>query len=339
MDFFLFDPRPGKENPAVDVGIEVTVPALKGLCEVDIDPQHGSNGKPVPAACAVVHERLESEDPGLVLAKTVGTVRLDADSLTAFALLEKGIFGVDPFLVVSISRIDGLGPNAGEMPREHSEVFSALSRLALADKRPLAEKILLASEILRGGGKEFIYQALAERAEQKKQLLATARVDRHESFVVVEATLPGVFDYEAFETDVIVAINPAFRFQNGEPHRKVSIARRSEHIPFPIREVLEDLQEIEPGWGGGANIIGSPQGEECVVFTETIIKIVTDHVRCTCGWLDQSHYCYAGVFPDDECITHVGGPVTPPPIGQQGLNWAYIEACPNCYKYAPRCKK
>lgn len=278
MNFFLFDPRPGKENPAVDVGVEVTISALAGLCGINIDPQHGPGGRPTPAACVVVYDALEAERPDLLLAKSAGTVRLDADSLTAFALLENGIFGIDTTLIVSISNLDGIGPQANA-PLEHREVFGALSRLALADKRPLEQKISLAAEILRGGGKNFVAEASRLRAEEKAKLLATAKVTRHEGFVVVEATLPGVFDYEAFSSDVIVAVNSSFSFQGGEPHRKVSIARRDEHVALDLRGVLAELQQLEPGWGGGLNIIGSPQGMASAIPTEKIVEVVKRHLK------------------------------------------------------------
>ncbi len=56
-----------------------------------------------------------------------------------------------------------------------------------------------------------------------------------------------------------------------------SIAKKSEFIDFPVKDILSKLNEIEPGWGGGSTIGGSPRnlnGSRSNLEPQKIIEIV-----------------------------------------------------------------
>ena len=66
------------------------------------------------------------------------------------------------------------------------------------------------------------------------------------------------------QAPIVVAINPEFRFQGGEPHRKITICQYQDGY-INLKKVVENLNLIEPGWGGSATICGSPQGKASIV--------------------------------------------------------------------------
>lgn len=63
---------------------------------------------------------------------------------------------------------------------------------------------------------------------------------------------------------VVIAINPEFMFQGGEPHRKITICQYQNGY-LDLKKVADSLNLIEPGWGGSTTIIGSPQGKGSVI--------------------------------------------------------------------------
>jgi hypothetical protein len=73
---------------------------------------------------------------------------------------------------------------------------------------------------------------------------------------------------------VVIALNPAFRFPaGGEPCRKFTVAQyRAGHADFAaLRQVLG---QREPGWGGSATILGSPQGASSQLSICAVIRAV-----------------------------------------------------------------
>jgi len=76
---------------------------------------------------------------------------------------------------------------------------------------------------------------------------------------------------------IVIAFNPAFRFQGGEPTRKFTVAQYKLGY-VNLREVLRDLSELEPGWGGSPTIGGSPQGVSSKLSLEEVVEVVSCHL-------------------------------------------------------------
>jgi hypothetical protein len=74
-----------------------------------------------------------------------------------------------------------------------------------------------------------------------------------------------------------IAINPSHRFHGGPPHRKVTIFQR-ELGYVELAAVGEDLNAIEPGWGGSPTAIGSPQGKPATISFDELMDTVERHL-------------------------------------------------------------
>jgi hypothetical protein len=72
---------------------------------------------------------------------------------------------------------------------------------------------------------------------------------------------------------VVVALNRAFQFRGGEPHAKFTVAQYRQGY-VDLTAAVADLAALEPGWGGSATIIGSPQGEASRLTIDTVAAIV-----------------------------------------------------------------
>lgn len=58
-----------------------------------------------------------------------------------------------------------------------------------------------------------------------------------------------------------------------------TIGKKSEFVSFPIRKILESLNKIEEGWGGGSTIGGSPRlqdGSRSKIPPEKLIELVNE---------------------------------------------------------------
>jgi len=76
----------------------------------------------------------------------------------------------------------------------------------------------------------------------------------------------------------VVAINPRFQLQGGEPYEKYVIAQYTMGY-IDLKAVAQELSQLEQGWGGSPTIIGSPQGKSSTLSREQIFEIVRKHLK------------------------------------------------------------
>jgi invasion protein IalB len=77
---------------------------------------------------------------------------------------------------------------------------------------------------------------------------------------------------------IVVALNPTFRFQGGEPHQKFTICQfTGEYVDMNM--AAAELAALEPGWGGSPTIIGSPQGISSKLSPDEVVAIVSKHLK------------------------------------------------------------
>lgn len=252
------------------LGIEVTVPALAAGCGLgNIDPQHQPGGGDKAAIEVALEWPLPA--PG----STLVTIRPDLDSLGAMAVLAMRVAG-EPIGAATRARIGEIaqadrhdrGPWPGPRPIAAALAEPApLAPLALAviDTRPsLGERVAMLRRWLTDGempalchdkaaaGWHDVAQAMRTGAVRARPLcrgrIAVVVGDRPEALRLGYCIAP-----------VAIALNRAFRMQDGPPHRKFTVAQyRDGYADFGA--LLALLRAREPGWGGSPTIIGSPQG-------------------------------------------------------------------------------
>ena len=96
--------------------------------------------------------------------------------------------------------------------------------------------------------------------------------------VVVESTYRAATTVGYHLAPVVVALNPEFRFQGGESHRKFTVCQFTADY-VDLRSALVELAELEPGWGGSPPIGGSPQGVSSALTTDQVVEVVIRHLR------------------------------------------------------------
>jgi len=288
--FAVLDPRPQGVEANEKVfdgpvyGIEITVPALAARCVRNIDPQHtGGN-----AELAAIEVAVGAELPPV--GTTLATVRADLDSVGAMALFSiRARGGLPEFIRDLMSRVEAIaeadkfarGAWPGVRPletfSEESDPLAAIA-VAVADfKVPIATRVAWVERWLLIGEEPEEYRSKVEREHQELgRAIADGTIYAKvvDGVALVVSTHPSAIEIGYRLAPMVVAMNPIFRFQGGEPHRKFTVAQHEEgHAMLWLAR--EELNKFESGWGGSPTIIGSPQGVESTLSAEEVLRIVS----------------------------------------------------------------
>jgi hypothetical protein len=249
-------------------GVEVTVPALATRCNLgNLDPQH-SEGRNVAACVAALDCELPPDGATLV------TVRADADSVAAMAILDGRLRGQDAYLRPEIVDAIGRGDSAPDGPwiRDYrpSREFTAANRVAMNHREPIRSRVAEMAGLLSG--------AIKISVPTEDYSTVDVKVSRDGRYAVARADGPagrGACAAGYRHAPVVVAVNRAFSLRGEEPHRKYTIARwNATHVPMDWDGMLAELRALEPGWGGSSSICGSPQGVASMLTMGQVTEIV-----------------------------------------------------------------
>lgn len=284
-------------NPIGVLGIEVTVPVLAERCvRGNIDPQH-LGADPNRAAIEEALEALLPPD-----GTTLATIRADLDSIGTMAVLSLRYEGVDMTTPERAKRIRlvaesdrfarGGYPGPRPLPSkerpwqdetasaESSRPLAAIAAAVADFKYPVGHRVGWMRNWLLTGEEppEYRGRVEAERTEMIEALERgdiKVRVDG--GIAVVESSHRAATSIGYSQAPVVVALNPRFRFQGGEPHHKFTVCQ-FESGYVDLKKVAADLSEREAGWGGTPTIIGSPQGQGSVLSIEEVVDVVKRHL-------------------------------------------------------------
>lgn len=281
----LIDPRnPNYEE--ISLGIEITTSGFEGL---NLD--HHGKGSTVETPSAI--EQALAMKVEEIPSGKIATIKPDPDSLGAMAviMLKKEGKEIDDKLVKTIGLLDRMGPavfkDKGKDLLNVSEgEFEELSKKCRAlyywinvknRNLPLEEKVLFMKKILTNQVSESEIEELYQ--ENKKELERIKKESKVEilkegEIVFIESKHLRSMEIGYEFGKVVIAYNPEFRWPDGKITPKYTIARYDNHVDFDLRKLLERLQEINSKWGGGENIIGSPQGEDPQLTPEQIKNFV-----------------------------------------------------------------
>jgi len=290
------------------LGVEVTTSALANRCVGNLDHHGPGSTAQTPSACEqalgletvcsrcgvdwVLHNsdlglgpgECESEEPAWVTAMCLATVRPDADSVTAMAVIVNRWrqWPIDVELVSAVGRFDRLGPFGG---RPDPRVW-AIARKARDHKIPLGERVQWVADLLAGDDKSAEVAALvathdAELAAAHKASEVSTRANGRIACVVSTHRFATTLGYET--APVVVALNPEFpvdpRDLSKGTCRKFTVCRYDSHVSCDLSAALEELQALEPGWGGRGDIFGSPQGVGSTLTVEQVVEVVSRHLK------------------------------------------------------------
>ncbi len=311
--FRTFDPRPQgvDANEAIFAlgkvfGVEVTVPALASRCDSNIDPQHTAEKFKMhvePSAAIEVAFNLELdsarfEEDQIVLA----TVRADLDSIGSMVIIAEQIAGRDiasmkarAMLIAQADKFARGGWHKSTLPSmsnlwpEESASAESSSELAaiaaaIADfKVSLDTRVEWMKSWLLTGEEPDGYR---DRVENERQDLIKAlesgdvKISQtyNNKVVVVTTTHRAATLIGYASAPVVVALNPEFRFQGSDPHRKFTVCQFTADY-VDLESVLSELSALENGWGGSPTIGGSPQGVSSKLTVQQVAETVIKHLK------------------------------------------------------------
>lgn len=288
-------------------GIEVTVPALAEQCEGNIDPQH--TGGNVNLCAIELALTAELPEEGSILA----TVRADLDSIGAMAVMSDrldmesksinhNVKEFNDYIEGYLRRIDQVAesdkfahggyPGPKSLPTIENPWVDGGSELsaiaaAVADfKTPLTDRVAVMGKWLVSGEEPAKYR---EQVEKERLDLVNALElgkicydvisdkDGGSDIAVVETSHRAATTVGYLLAPVVIAFNPEFKQGPGEAYKKYTICQ-FENKFVDIKAVREELNELEPGWGGSPTIIGSPQGVSSQLSIEDVATIVEKHL-------------------------------------------------------------
>ena len=268
------DPRPNAANPEVQFGVEITMAWYENITNLDHHRPGDTSATPSSA-----EQALSCELPQTGI--TIATVRPDADSLTAMAVLHLRMNNTAfiESLVREVGEFDRLGPSVGEM----SSSISAIWELASDFSKDMETRVLYIAKILAGKISE---KELMEFASKRIQKLEDARKNsKVELYDAGELKIAFVESSHRFATNlgyelapVVVAKNPVMPVDFKDPSKgtyvKYTICRYDSNVACDIARILKQLQQKEAGWGGRGDIIGSSQGVSSALDSETVLEMV-----------------------------------------------------------------
>jgi hypothetical protein len=310
----LLDPRPipaaVEANEKVFAsgpvyGIEVTVPALAARCVYNLDPQHSGGD----AGTAAIEAALTAELPAV--GATLATVRADLDAVGAmvvFAIRAEGVT-LSPEMrarILAVAAADKFarGNWPGQLPlptrenpwpssgsAEGTRELATMAAIVSDFKVPFRDRVgvminwLLEGEelknwILYGEG----WRVYRDRVEKERLDLIAAieagevKTTRFNNITAVETTHRAATMIGYHLAPVVVALNPAFRFGGGEPHRKFTVCQYTAGY-VDLKAVVAELASMEDGWGGSSTIIGSPQGVGSTLTIDDVVRMVEKHFQ------------------------------------------------------------
>lgn len=88
---------------------------------------------------------------------------------------------------------------------------------------------------------------------------------------------PGITSILYSFAPIIVACNPQMDFK-GVVGPKYTVARFNSSIPVDLRKTQNTLNQLEQGWGGSENIIGSPQDRPSSLTLMDVLKAVAGSI-------------------------------------------------------------
>lgn len=273
------------------LGIEVTIPDLAARCSLgNIDPQHLGGGGDTSRAAIDAALTWPLPPTGVTLA----TVRPDADSIGAMAILtirrEHGgdwqapAGTLDRCAAIARADKEAQGPWPGLRPIGRPEDLlretTALEGMCMDHTLALEERVARMRGWLLSGEFEGIAGYQERALVEARAALADLDVQVRDGIAVVVGTHRLAMSIGYRCAPVVVATNPAFRWQGGEPHVKHTVARwSSSAVAVDWAGMLDALQGVEPGWGGSASIVGSPQGIASRLTTDQVVEIVARHAE------------------------------------------------------------
>ena len=262
------------------LGIEVTIPEVVSYCNLGNVDHHGPNDTADTPCASEQALTIDLPPAGALLV----TVYPDADSVTAMAVLANRAANipVDTDIIRLVADYDKYGPSIGRP----ADLLIAVSRVASGRKLLIAEKVAWIQQTLRGEiDTNVVADFVADHERDFREALAATTVTlvSEDRIAIVESKHRYATRIGYSHANVLVCVNTAFpvNFKDDTEgtYTKYTICRFNPHVPFDLPAALIELQAMEPGWGGRADIVGSPIGISSKLSLDAVLSVVEKHLR------------------------------------------------------------
>lgn len=280
--FLQLDPR-SKEQPVIDLGIEITIPNMEITSGINLDHHSKGSTAKMPSAC---EQALEVPLPpeGAIIA----TVRTDQDSITAMAVIANRATGrkVDETVVRAVGLMDRYGPKVEE--QMHHDLVVAIAGKTADFKIPLEQRVAFVQACLDGTYNPKEVASLVEarnREFEEAKKASKVEIAAGGKIAVVVSTHRFATNIGYEVAPVVVATNPTMPVigeggkPTGETYLKYTVCRWDSNVPVNLEGALKEIQQIEPGWGGRGDIFGSPQGVSSRLTTDEVVRVVEKYLH------------------------------------------------------------
>jgi hypothetical protein len=294
-------------------GLEVTDPEYATACAAgNVDPQH-LGGRRDLSSIEVIAALFRGQ-------AKAATVLPDLDSLGSMAVLEIAmdlIAKARAFEGEVLERIELIGaadrferggwPGVRPLPTKErpwfeeaagateSRPLAAMGAVVQDRRLPLTERVRLLKLWLATGQEPQEYRTRVEterldmiRALEEDEIIIGKAA--HGCIATVVSTHRAGVGLGYHCAPVVIALNPQFRFGEGDVHAKFTIAQFTDDY-IELDAILAELNEQEAAtrsiplaglknrWGGSPTIGGSPQGESSRLSLREVVRTVKRHLR------------------------------------------------------------
>lgn len=264
------------------IGLEVTVPALAALCDINFDPQH--EGKDENMSCLYACLDHGTSYPNALYV----TVRADLDAFASYLVMTKepGHYSCSAKEMLRLEAIHkgDIFANSGvwkphtlSQAGYNTSLLAPIARCVSDFKQPVEFRIEALERWLDSGEdpEGYLEAYQKEMQEIKTSLLddGTTTVRVEDGVAYVNSRLRSATSIGYQYAPVVVCYNPEFPDRNLGKVAKYTVCQYSTGY-VDLRLVFETLSVLEPGWGGSPTIGGSPQGQSSTLTPDQVISTV-----------------------------------------------------------------
>lgn len=277
-----------KEEDYTLIGLEMTIPELSSLCDLNIDPQHTDQKISQSCVKEICQKRKE------LLSQFVGkkviflTNRVDLDSVASYIVANNYLNGIETPYNQSLREInahDTFQTLPWKEEKDIEEAFNPNNKTgALASTlKPFMvtnENITTITQFIEDGSVDK--KVMESYQETQKSIIekvksGEVKVSKVDGVAVVETTLPCATNIGYCYAPIVIAVNKEMRAPDGSTYRKISIGQHEAGY-VDLAPVKEALNQTNPGWGGNPNFIGSPQMQNCETSIEDLLTLVKQNL-------------------------------------------------------------
>lgn len=282
------------------IGIEVTQPELALYCTLNIDPQHDNISNFDMTSLEYIYNYRDTLISTCKIFDKIlfTTVKPDIDSISSIALLElllndKFILDNNSILrLKAIAKSDRHGRSNYKNRKEDYfkikeynvygipiglNTMTADYKLDIADKVENMKQYLLTGEF--SNLKQYNTVTLKNISKSSKNTKSEVIIPG--KLIFVKSNFRGAVAYGYKSASTVIAKNSTYSFGIGIDRKigkKITIAQYEDNKFIDLIGLKNELNSIEPGWGGSSAIIGSPQDSPCTIDDDVIVRLTLKYL-------------------------------------------------------------